>query len=93
MSEMMIANSLVKIKETPPYTPELEVPVLMNSMARASLNPKTGSYVFPGKLATRTKMDLANVAVAADASGILSGAGSAAGIGVDQGKFRFLDKQ
>jgi fatty acid synthase subunit alpha, fungi type len=30
MSEMMITNSLVKIKGAPPYTPELKVPVLMN---------------------------------------------------------------
>jgi fatty acid synthase subunit alpha len=37
MSEMMVTNSLVKIKEAPPYMPELEVPVLMNSMARATM--------------------------------------------------------
>jgi fatty acid synthase subunit alpha, fungi type len=47
MSEMMITNSLVKIREAPPYTPELEVPVLLNSMVRATLDAKTGGYSFP----------------------------------------------
>ena len=50
MSEMMITNSLVEIKEMPPYTPELEVPVLLNAMARATLDVKTGSYSFPKNL-------------------------------------------
>ncbi|KAJ7019830.1 fatty acid synthase [Mycena alexandri] len=52
MSEMMIKNSLVKIKETPPYSPDLEAPVLLNSLARASLDPKTGSYRYQAKLAS-----------------------------------------
>jgi fatty acid synthase subunit alpha len=34
MTEMVITNPLVKVKEAPPYTPELKVPVLMNPMAR-----------------------------------------------------------
>jgi hypothetical protein len=42
-------------------------------------------------LATRAEMDLANVGIAADASGILAGAGSAAGIDVDPGKFKFFE--
>jgi fatty acid synthase subunit alpha, fungi type len=31
VSEMMITNSLVKIKDAPPYAPELEKPVLFKS--------------------------------------------------------------
>jgi len=49
MSEMMIANNLVKIKENPPYAPELEVPVLLNSKACASPD-KTGGYAFTNRL-------------------------------------------
>lgn len=78
----MITNSLVKIKEAPPYTPELEVPVLMNSMARATFDVKTGSYSFPKKLANEVEVDNANAKAVAD---ILAGSGSAAGVGVDQG--------
>ncbi|KAF6759889.1 fatty acid synthetase alpha subunit [Ephemerocybe angulata] len=42
LSEMMISNSLVKLKEHPPYAPELERKVLLNSMARAEFDNKTG---------------------------------------------------
>ncbi|KAJ7769032.1 thiolase-like protein [Mycena olivaceomarginata] len=62
MSEMMIKNSLVKIKETPPYSPELEAPVLLNSLARASLDIKTGSYKYTAPLASTVPTDTANVA-------------------------------
>lgn len=79
---MMITNCLVKVKEAPPYTPELEVPVLMNSLARATLDPKTGSYSFPQKLVKEVKVDKANAKAVAD---IIAGASSAAGVGVDQG--------
>jgi len=83
----MITNSLVKIKEAPPYSSELEVPVFMNSMARATLDPKAGSYVFPQKLTTEPTMDVANVTTAAEISSILEGANSIAVVGVDQGKW------
>ena len=43
MSKMMIANLLIKIKENPPYTPKLKVPVLLNSKACTSPD-KTGGY-------------------------------------------------
>ena len=46
MSKLMTANTLVKIKETSPYSIELETPVLLNSSARASPDKKTGSYTF-----------------------------------------------
>ena len=42
MSEMMIVNNLIKIKENSPYASEFKVPVLLNSKARTSLD-KTGS--------------------------------------------------
>jgi fatty acid synthase subunit alpha, fungi type len=84
MSEMMITNSLVKIKDAPPYAPELEKPVLMNSLARAKLDPKTGSYSFPAKLEKEFKPDIAN---AKHVSDIFTGASSSSssGVGVDQG--------
>jgi fatty acid synthase subunit alpha, fungi type len=81
MSEMMITNSLVRIKDAPPYTPELEVPVLMNSLARATLDTKTNSYKFTNKLETKLKLDSANVKAV---SQILAD-GSISGVGVDQG--------
>jgi len=80
MSEMMIANNLVKVKERPPYSPELETPVLLNSLARATLD-KTGNYSFPSKLPTSLPTDLANVAIVTQALA----ENSTAGIGVDQG--------
>jgi fatty acid synthase subunit alpha, fungi type len=78
---MMITNSLVKIKEAPPHTPELEVPVLLNSMVRATLDTKTGGYSFPKKLANEVIVDQANAKTIAD----IADTGSSAGIGVDQG--------
>jgi len=80
MSDMMITNSLVKIKDSPPYSPELESKVLLNSLARASLSPRTGQYSFT-KLATEKKTDLAQVQAV---SKFLSETGSVAGVGVDQ---------
>lgn len=90
MSEMMISNSLVKIKDAPPYTPELEGPVLLNSMARASLNAKTGQYAFTSKFETRPLVDIANVKAISE---ILADSNSAAGVGVDQGSFELCFPQ
>jgi fatty acid synthase subunit alpha len=81
MSEMMITNSLVRIKDAPPYAPELEAPVLLNSMARASLDPKTNSYGFTAKFEQKPRVDTANVKAV---SQILAD-NSVSGIGVDQG--------
>jgi fatty acid synthase subunit alpha len=81
MSDMMINNNLVRIKDAPPYSPELEVPVLMNSMARASLDMKTNSYAFTGKLETKPKLDIANVKAV---SQLMANEG-VSGVGVDQG--------
>ncbi|KAF8753393.1 fatty acid synthase [Rhizoctonia solani] len=49
MSEMMTTHSLVKIKEHPPFAPELEAEVLLNPLARTSLD-KAGEFSFAKKL-------------------------------------------
>ncbi|KAE9399788.1 fatty acid synthase [Gymnopus androsaceus JB14] len=49
MSEMMIKNNLVQIKEHPPYPLEMEDKVLLNSMARARPDAKSGSYAYTEK--------------------------------------------
>lgn len=86
MSEMMIKNSLVKIKEHPPYSLDLEDKVLLNSMARATFDPKTGEYGFTSKLTTDVPTDAANVKAITDimSSKALT-ATSPVGVGVDQG--------
>jgi len=85
MSDMMIKNSLVKVKDHPPYLGDMEGKVLLNSMARASFDPKTGEYSFKGKLASQVPLDVANVKTV---SSILSSNGfgdrGLIGIGVDQ---------
>jgi fatty acid synthase subunit alpha len=80
MSEMMISNSLVKIKDAPPYSSELEGRVLMSSMSRATLDTKTGSYVFT-EWQAEPNVDVGNVDAV---KGVLSLAG-VSGVGVDQG--------
>lgn len=82
----MIKNTLVKIKEHPPYLGDMEGKVLLNSMARATLDPKTGSYSFKGKLTTEVTVDVSNVTTASDiaTAGALAGDG-VIGVGVDQG--------
>jgi fatty acid synthase subunit alpha, fungi type len=40
MSDMMIKDSLVKIKEHPPYAGDMEGKVFLNSMARATFDLK-----------------------------------------------------
>jgi fatty acid synthase subunit alpha, fungi type len=82
MSEMMTTNMLVKIKEAPPYTTELETPVLLNSLARASPDKKTGSYTFKENQPTEVKQNVANVEAIEET---LNVSGSTAGVGVDQG--------
>jgi fatty acid synthase subunit alpha, fungi type len=78
MSEMMITNSLVKIREAPPYTPELKVPV----MVCATLDAKTGGYSFPKKLVNEVTVNKVNAKTIVD---IIADTGSSAGIEVDQG--------
>jgi len=91
MSDMMIKNSLVKIKEHPPYTGDMEGKVLLNSMARATFDPKTGEYSFKGKLSSTAPMDTSNVQTVStilSMNNIFDGS-SVAGVGVDQGMLNF----
>ena len=85
MTSMMTKNSLVRVKDAPPYTKDLEVPVLMNSMARATLDQKSGNYVFSKKLSLKPDYDLSNVEAAAKS---LSSAPGTVGVGVDHGKWK-----
>lgn len=88
MSEMMVKHSLVKIKEHPPYAGDMESKVLLNSMARATFNSKTGEYSFKANLITEAPMDTANVKTISDiaaAGGLASASDVALGVGVDQG--------
>ena len=82
MTEMMTSNSLVRIKDGPPYSPELEQPVLMNPMARATFDPKTRSYSYTARLDKAVPFDVANAKTVAEA---FASAGSVVGVGVDQG--------
>uniref|UniRef100_A0A0W0EUQ4 Putative fatty acid synthase n=1 Tax=Moniliophthora roreri TaxID=221103 RepID=A0A0W0EUQ4_MONRR len=86
MSEMMIKNNLVRIKERPPYSPELEDKVLMNSMARASSEPKTGSYIFTANYEAKPPVDTSNVKTVSEAisKNALTTSGDFVGVGVDQ---------
>jgi len=91
MSDMMIKNSLVKVKEHPPYLGDMEGKVLLNSMARATFDPKTGEYSFKGKLSTEAPLDVSNATIVSNmvAAGGLAdpSCDSFSGIGVDQGRF------
>lgn len=84
----MITNSLVRVKEGPPFTKDVEAAVMLNPLARTSYDSKTGSYVFTSKLATEPQVDTAHVKAV---SQIISEKESTAGVGVDQGQscFRF----
>jgi len=81
MSEMMVKNSLVKVKEHPPYTEDLEAPVLLNPLARTTPS-KSGEYLFPAKLVTKQSVDTRNLEVLTQT---FESSGSV-GVGVDQGK-------
>ncbi|KAJ7703458.1 hypothetical protein B0H16DRAFT_1831018 [Mycena metata] len=72
------------IKETPPYSPDLEAPVLLNSLARASLDTKTGSYKYQAKLASTVSVDTANLAISESLAAAPNAASGVIGIGVDQ---------
>ncbi|CAK5268309.1 unnamed protein product [Mycena citricolor] len=84
MSEMMIKNSLVRIKEHPPYPLELEAPVLLNPLSRAAMNVKTGSYEYAKAPSTTIPMDTANVSALAESLASSSSAAGVLGVGVDQ---------
>ena len=87
----MIKKSLVKIKEHPPYVGDMEGKVLLNSVARATFDPRTGEYSFQGKLATKVHLDVANAeAISSIAATNGFKDGSAVGVGVDQGLSNFI---
>lgn len=90
MSEMMIKNNLVKIKEHPPYTLAQEDQVLLNSVARASKDAKTGEYTFKPKQASSVSIDIANSKLVSDVASKASASGDFIGVGVDQGKRSIL---
>lgn len=51
-SEALVSNSLIRIKEHPPYDVEHELGVLLNPIGRTSID-KTGEYSFASKLPTK----------------------------------------
>jgi fatty acid synthase subunit alpha, fungi type len=89
MSEMMIKNSLVRIKDHPPYLGDMEAKVLLNSLARATFDSKTREYSFKGQLPVEMTHDIANIETlnSAISAGGFSKASeeNISGIGVDQG--------
>jgi fatty acid synthase subunit alpha len=56
---MMTTDAMVKIRE--PYSIELESPVRLDSLARASPDKKTVSYTFKEDQSTEMKQNLASV--------------------------------
>ncbi|KAF8146529.1 hypothetical protein K438DRAFT_1990540 [Mycena galopus ATCC 62051] len=62
MSKMMIKNSFIKTKGTFPYGPNLEVPVLLNSLAKASLDIKTAYKYYTMPLTSAVPMPMTSVA-------------------------------
>jgi fatty acid synthase subunit alpha len=87
MSEMMITNSLVRIKDGTPYSKELERSVLLNSLARATFDKKTNSYSYTKKQPTAIVQNRANFKTIESA---LHASSSTAGVGVDQGTLSFM---
>ena len=82
---------MFKIKEHPPYVGDMEGKVLLNSMARATFDPRTSEYSFQGKLATQVPLDVANVnAISSIAATNGFRDGCAVGVGVDQGLSNFI---
>jgi fatty acid synthase subunit beta len=85
MSDMMINNNLVKIKEHPPYAPDMERPVLLNSLSRAEYDNKIGEYSFK-KLTKEAPLDKANVKTLSSVVASDLWSETPAGVGVDQGR-------
>lgn len=84
MSEMMTANALVKIKEHPPFAPEIEGAVLLNPLARTELD-KAGEFSFPTKMKGEVpSVGKENKEVLESA---LKGVQGLKGVGVDQGTY------
>lgn len=90
MSEMMIKNNLVKIKEKPPYSLDIEDAILTNSMARTTPDAKTGSYSYTAEQPSSAPEDSANVKAVTQILDVQP-SGEFAGVGVDQGKLYWHD--
>jgi hypothetical protein len=71
----------------PPYSIELETPMLLNSLAHTSPDKKTGGYMFKKNLPAEMKQNLVNVKAIEES---LNVSRSTAGVGVDQGAFSVL---
>jgi fatty acid synthase subunit beta len=84
MSDMMIKNNLVKIKELPPYTLEQEDATLLNSAARATPDVKTGSYIFKTQQ-THVAVDSSNAEIVSKSLSPPAPSKGCVGVGVDQG--------
>ncbi|KIJ51487.1 hypothetical protein M422DRAFT_203704 [Sphaerobolus stellatus SS14] len=80
MTEMMSTNALVKVKAGPPYSPDLEIPVLLNPLARTELD-KNGSYSFTKKLPKARTIPEANVEAVTK---LVDSQRPTTGVGVDQ---------
>lgn len=81
MSEMMTLNSLVKIKEHPPFSAELEGAVLLNPLARVSKD-KEGELSYSVKQPSNVKSDAANLDIV---NKLMASESGTVGVGVDQG--------
>ena len=79
MSNMMVLNNLVQIKDGPPYTADLESKVLLNPLARAGETSKH-SFAFQGKMPSAVPLQSAN---ASTLKTIFAQTGDIAGVGVD----------
>ncbi|ODN92793.1 hypothetical protein L198_05588 [Cryptococcus wingfieldii CBS 7118] len=78
MSQAIVNNNLVQIKEAPPYSAELEGDVLLNPLARAG--PSKNSFAFTGKLPNKAPIDYKN---AETLRAVFEQSQGVAGVGVD----------
>ncbi|KAI7955320.1 hypothetical protein MJO28_005720 [Puccinia striiformis f. sp. tritici] len=84
-NDFLTKRSLVVLKESPPYTPELEHHVLLNPLARASKD-STGSYAYPKKpdhLPTKVNIAAKTASLAATITQKYENEESVFGVGTD----------
>jgi len=60
-SRALIKNDIVKIKDTPPYAPEIEMDVLLHPLARVTKDEKKGNLEFSKKQMSKLTDDLQKV--------------------------------
>ncbi|WWC90821.1 uncharacterized protein L201_005758 [Kwoniella dendrophila CBS 6074] len=78
MSQALVHNNLVQIKDAPPYSAELEGGVLLNPLARAG--PSKNSYAFQGKLPSAVSLNPKN---AETLKALFAQSNDVKGVGVD----------